>query len=159
MTNCDTKVLSEAKLIRKKEPYVNGNTYIQQVSDGKNKDIGYFNVSEGRYDSHQSPQETRGVTRVVQEKTKDHFSKEVAHRSNPRHMPSYSIEYNLMSDFDVPHSDVYYSSPNMYGYKKTYSYTQYKTSKQSDVPNYMVPLNYSMENSGLIKESKIIKMI
>jgi len=158
MTNCDTKLISEAKIIRKKDPYVNGNAFIQPLVPGKSKDIDTFSVTQGRYDSLN---DTRNIPVVVQESTKDFGSKEGRAPSRPVLTPNYTVEYNLMTDYDAPHDDVYYMiSDNIAGKSKDLSYTQNKGVMYTDVPNYMTPLNKGVfEQNTAIKETKIIKMV
>lgn len=158
MTNCDTKLISEAKLIRKKDPYVNTNAFIQPVVPGKSKDIDTFSITQGRYYPFNN---TRNVPPVVQESTKDFGSKEGGVPSRPILTPSYTVEYNLMSDYDVPHDDVFYILPNdISGKSKDLSYNHNKGVMYTDVPNYMTPMNKGMfEQNTAIKDTKMIKLV
>ena len=158
MTNCDTKLISEAKIIRKKDPYVNGNAFIQSLALGKSKDIDTFSVTQGRYDSLNY---SRQLPVVIQESTKDFGYGEPRAPSRPVLTPSYTVEYNLMSDYDAPHDDIFYMLPdNVSGKSKDLSYSQHKGVMYTGVPNYMIPLNRGhIEQNTAIKDTKIIKMV
>ncbi len=157
MENSDD--ISKFRVIRKKEPYVNNNAFIQPIIGGKSKDIDTINIYENRYNSLNNH---RRLSKIATERTKDFgYKNDSIHHKRNIPISTYTIEYSLQSDYDLSHEDINYIINDPHQNKsKDISYNTNKTINVSKLPNYMIPIsNDYLQENGLIRDRRLIKLI